>query len=92
MGRTRIATRKAVRRGLWLLALALAMAGGIRRAGVAEGGERGDPAPREAPPPRPEAPGGEGAEEPEFRPGRDDPEQFYKPPPRPPRRLLRLPA
>lgn len=89
--RARIATRKALRRGLWLLALALAIAGGIRRSGVAEDGEWGPPATREAPP-RPDAPGDEGAEEPEFRPGRDDPEQFYRPPPRPPRRLLRLPA
>jgi len=93
MGRKgRIGGKKLVRRSLWLLALGLATAGGIHRAGVAEGGPREAEVPREPPPAPQGPPGGEGAEEPEFRPGRDDPEEFYKPPPRPPKRLLRLPA
>lgn len=51
------------------------------------------PAPPDASPPSP--PQGEtddGGRPPETLPGRDDPDEFYKKPPRLPKKLVRLPA
>lgn len=93
MGRTKEKTkRELLRRGLWLLVLALTIAGGIQASVVAdEWRDEGAPHLRE-PPHTPIGPSPEEGEDRPALPGRDDPEEFYKPPPRPQKRLIELPA
>lgn len=97
MGRTRDeSARRWLGRGLWLLLLALVGAWGVQAIGLAQEAARASES-LEAPLPQPPLPIGPspeegGAEEPDRRPGREDPEEFYKPPPRPQRRLTELPA
>lgn len=74
-------------RFFWLALLLAASAGGIRPGEPPPDGA----IPAEEAPSLPPAPGEE-ATDPDALPGRDDPEQFYRPPPRPPKRLNKLPA
>lgn len=82
------------RRGLWLLLLGLAGAGAIRASGSAQGEteEVEAPLPETPLPPLGPSPGEGGAEDPDALPGRDDPEEFYRPPPRPQKRITKIPA
>lgn len=86
--------RKWGRRGLWVLLLAMASAGGIRASGLPPEQAEGIEAPlQEGPlPPLGPSPDEGGAEEPDALPGRENPEEFYKPPPRPQKRITKLPA
>lgn len=80
-----------LRRGLWLLLLALSIAGGIQASVMAD--EWREEGGRSRPQiPEPIGPTQEEVDEPETLPGRDNPEEFYRPPPRPPKKLFELPA
>ena len=93
MGATKAqSSKELLRGGLWLLVLVLAIAGGIQASVMAdEWREEGGPETPEVPH-TPVGPSPEEGEDSDALPGRDDPEEFYKPPPRPQKRITKLPA